>query len=85
MRYILLILLVLPVIAHAQPDKHELIRKGNEFYKKADYTNAVDQYRKALQADPHNALAAFNLANAYYRQDQKTEAAALLEIGRAHV
>lgn len=78
MRYLLLIIWTLPGIAHGQTDKNELIRKGNEFYKRAEYQKAVDQYQKALQSDPHNVLAGFNLANACYQQDQKVEAAKLL-------
>jgi tetratricopeptide (TPR) repeat protein len=54
------------------------VEEGNDLYKKEEYLKAANQYQKALQADPHDARAAFNLANAYYRQEQKVDAAKLL-------
>ena len=50
------------------------IRTGNEFYKKQEYSKAVAEYNKALQADPDNNTAKFNQAITLYKQDQKVEA-----------
>lgn len=78
MKYFLFILLIFPVAAQSQSDHEVLIRAGNDFYKKEEYLKAANQYQKALQSDPRDARASFNLANAYYRQEQKVDAAKLL-------
>ncbi len=78
MKNALLILLIIPFVAHSQQGNELMIRDGNDFYKNQEYLKAADQYQKALQADPHDARASFNLANAYYRQEQKVDAAKLL-------
>lgn len=78
MKYIILVFGFLPFTVYGQADKDALLREGNEFYKKGEYLKAADKYQKALQADPSYAKASFNLANAYYRQEQKVDAAKLL-------
>ena len=78
MKKFLVIVLFLPLSVCSQTAKDIFIREGNEFYKKEEYLKAANQYQKALQADPKDAKASFNLANAYYRQDQKVDAAKLL-------
>ncbi len=65
-------------ITRSQSGTELLIKNGNDFYKKQEYLKAADQYQKAIQADPQDARASFNLANAYYRQEQKVDAAKLL-------
>lgn len=46
------------------------IRKGNEAFKKGDYLTAAENYRKALNKEPDNATAAFNLGAALYRENK---------------
>lgn len=78
MRYLLFVFCLTPMVVLAQADKDALLREGNEFYKKGEYLKAADKYQKSLQIDPKYSKASFNLANAYYRQEQKVEAAKLL-------
>lgn len=47
----------------------KLIRKGNHQYRKGNYTEAEVRYRKALEAQPINADAQFNLGDALYKQE----------------
>ncbi|MBL0234318.1 MAG: tetratricopeptide repeat protein [Chitinophagaceae bacterium] len=77
MKKFLVIVLFLPLAVCSQSGNDLLIRDGNEFYKKQEYPKAANQYQKALQSDPKDLKASFNLANTYYRQDQKVEAAKL--------
>ena len=44
------------------------VQKGNEAYRKNDYKVAAELYQKALDKEPGNTAARFNLANALLRQ-----------------
>jgi tetratricopeptide (TPR) repeat protein len=52
----------------------DYISKGNEYYKQKRYDKAIDEYDKALQINPNNTTAKFNMANALYKQAKQTEA-----------
>ena len=56
------------VTASAQTDE-KLIRKGNRFYKRGNYTEAEIQYKKALDVRPNNAHAQFNVGDALFAQE----------------
>ncbi len=53
------------------------IQAGNDYYKQQQFVKAAEEYGKAVAADPANATAKFNQANALYKQDKKTTAAQL--------
>jgi Ca-activated chloride channel homolog len=57
----------------------ESILKGNKFYQQSQFDLAEAQYRKALEYDPGNEKAKYNLANSLQRQNKYDEAAKLLE------
>lgn len=40
-------------------------RKGNEYFKKGDYENAIACYSRSIDLDPKNALSLANRAQAY--------------------
>ncbi len=46
---------------------NKLIRSGNKLYNYQKYNNATEQYSKALQKDPKNGTAYFNLSDAFYQ------------------
>jgi len=52
----------------------KIIKSGNEFYKKQQYLEAVSQYNKAIEIDPSNATALFNLGNGLYKKNSRDEA-----------
>lgn len=54
-------------ILHAQ-EVNRLIKEGNDAYKKGDYKNAAELYKKALSKDAENNIAKFNLGNAFIKQ-----------------
>jgi Ca-activated chloride channel homolog len=56
--------------AFAQQQSERAIHKGNEAYKKGDQAGAIKNYNDAAK-DPR---AAFNMGNAYYRQDSVRDA-----------
>lgn len=69
---IILILLLASVATNAQPRKSEAIkdvREGNKLYKEGNFEEAAVQYRKALDKLPISFDAAYNLANATYKQE----------------
>jgi Ca-activated chloride channel family protein len=79
MKWPLLILLFsLPRFVIAQNAAQNLVN-GNQFYQKSQFDLAEAQYRKALEYDPGNEKAKYNLANALQRQSKYDEAAKLLE------
>ena len=55
------------------------ILKGNTFYEQSAFDQAETQYRLALEADPKNTTAKYNLANALQKQNKYNEALTLLE------
>lgn len=55
------------------------ISKGNQYYKQTQFDLAEAEYRKALQTDPVNATAQYNLANALQKQKKYDEAVQVLE------
>lgn len=67
-KYLLsLVLLVLALPMSAQADRRE-VRHGNRLFKKGDFKRSEIDYRKALVKDSTSIAAAYNLANALYRQ-----------------
>jgi len=57
----------------------ESIIKGNKLYQQSQFDLAETQYRKALEYEPENEKAKYNLANALQRQNKYDEAAKLLD------
>ncbi|HRD57003.1 MAG TPA: VWA domain-containing protein [Ferruginibacter sp.] len=70
-----ILLTVLSIPCWAQSDKQE-IKKGNEAYAKKEYKTAATTYNKVAQKNPENATAQYNLGNALYKDNKKTEAIA---------
>ncbi len=58
-----------------QNNADKYIRAGNEYYRQNQYGKAVEEYNKALEADPGGITARFNRANAFFKLDQQVEAA----------
>lgn len=77
------LLVTLSFLGYAQKERKH-IRQGNREYEKAvidslttdtvRYQNAEVDYRKALEEDPNNWDASYNLANAMFRQGKYEEA-----------
>jgi Ca-activated chloride channel homolog len=55
------------------------IAKGNEYYKVAQYDLAENEYKAALESDPENKTAQYNLANALQKQKKYNEALQVLD------
>lgn len=68
-----LLLFVFSVSAQTTTDK-EIIKKGNDAYKKADFETAAKNYDDAVKRNDANATAQYNLGNALYKADKKSEA-----------
>jgi len=54
------------------------IDAGNNYYRNQEYDKAGAEYQKALQDNPANKVAKFNLANAWIRQSKLGDADKLL-------
>lgn len=60
-------------VASAQK-ANKSIRQGNEAYRKADFSAAIKDYTKAIGADAKNAIAEFNMANAWQHSNDAAKA-----------
>lgn len=67
MKRVTLVFLLISLQALAQR-ANTYVSKGNEYYLRLEFDLAEDQYRKALEVDPRNAEARYNLANALMQQ-----------------
>jgi len=50
------------------------IREGNKLYHKGQFDKALPEYQKAIEQNPKNDIARYNLANARYRTSNFEEA-----------
>ena len=73
-------LVLFALSATAQTDR-QYIRQGNKLFRRGDYPNAEVSYRKAIEKNPKNPQAAFNLGNALMAQ--KKDSAAVMQFDSA--
>ena len=66
---LVILLLIISSIAFSQ-NNIDIVAKGNEWYKKGDFKQAIDQYKKATEIDPLDSVAPYNLGNALRRLNQ---------------
>ncbi|MDB5207251.1 MAG: tetratricopeptide repeat protein [Flavisolibacter sp.] len=78
MKTVLIILLFLSTAAHAQ-NAATYISRGNEYYLQLQFELAESQYRLALDKQPNNAEAGYNLANALMQQKKYKAAIEMYE------
>jgi Ca-activated chloride channel homolog len=81
MNRILLLLIIAQFFASglfAQQENSD-IRRGNSDYRSENFQDAELNYRKALENNPSNLKALYNLANSLYKQGRYDEAANILE------
>ena len=71
-------LLLMAVSASAQSDR-QYIRQGNKQFKTGDFANAEVSYRKALEKNPRNPQAVYNLGNALLAQNKDSAAVVQFE------
>lgn len=84
LRSILFIAILVGTLSASAQQERKYIRQGNREYEKATkdslkvdsvrYQNAENDYRKALEKEPNNWGAIYNLANSLYRQKKYDDA-----------
>ena len=62
-----------PLSTNAQTDR-QYIRQGNKQYRAGDFANAEVSYRKAIEKNPRNPQAAYNLGNSLMAQKKDSAA-----------
>ncbi len=77
MKKLLILSLFLISVSAWSQKADNTIKKGNDFYKEKQFVNAAEEYKRAIEMEPGNQKAKFNLGNAFYKQDNKVEAAQL--------
>ena len=58
----------------AQKAERQNIRDGNKQYKKENFTEAENAYRRSIDINPRSVEGVFNLGNALYKQEKYPEA-----------
>ena len=66
-RVVTVLMLLMAVSTYAQTDR-QYLRQGNKQYNAGDYANAEVSYRKAIEKNPRNPQALYNLGNALMAQ-----------------
>ena len=79
-KMISVVLLLMTMTAVAQTDR-QYIRQGNKQFHRGDYPGAEVSYRKAIEKNPKNPQATFNLGNALMAQ--KKDSAAVVQFENA--
>jgi tetratricopeptide (TPR) repeat protein len=54
--------------------ENELIKKGNDAYKKNDFETAIKKYSELVQKNEASTIGQYNLGNSLYKSDKKDEA-----------
>ena len=71
-------LLLMAVSASAQTDR-QYVRQGNKQFQTGDFANAEVSYRKAIEKNPRNPQAVYNLGNALLAQNKDSAAVVQFE------
>jgi tetratricopeptide (TPR) repeat protein len=66
-------ILAVPLMVTAQ-DEEAAIRNGNKLYRQGQYAKALPEYQKAIQKNPKNTTAQYNMGNARFRASNYDEA-----------
>ena len=51
-------------------DAEACLYRGNTYFEKGDYDQAISEYSKAIELDPKLAVAYYNRGNAYYKKGE---------------
>jgi tetratricopeptide (TPR) repeat protein len=62
------------VTAHSRPDARRFMAEGGKLLQSKNFKAAIPQYQKAIQADPKEKSAYYNLGLAYFYLEQYSEA-----------
>lgn len=75
-----LLLLIFPVSVLTAADVRSLVRKGNSFYHRQRFEEALALYQQAEVLEPDNLGIHYNLGNTYYRLNRHSEAISELSL-----
>ena len=78
-RKVAVMLLLLTVLSATAQTERQYIRQGNKQFRMGDYPNAEVSYRKAIEQNPKNPQASFNLGNALMAQKKDSAAVTQFE------
>ena len=79
MKFSYIIFLILLSIAGNTQETATLLKNGNEFYQKREFSKAIEQYQIAIKKKPDNTMLLFNLGNALYKSGNLDEASKAFE------
>lgn len=71
---LLFISILISVATFAQTQEYAMVHQGNRAYSRGEWQQAEKYYRKALEINPKNARAMFNLGDTYLSQQNEKDA-----------
>jgi len=74
-----MLILLLPCITLQAQEANKFINKGNEAYRQQQYDKATEAYKQALEKDPNNVIASFNMGNSLFKENKFEEAAKVFD------
>lgn len=77
--YLLFLTITLAVVASAQTNSRDYVRRGNRHYRDSVFDKAQVEYQKGFQKDSNNVQVLYNLGNSLLVQGQPKEAMRLFE------
>ncbi len=63
---------------YEKENKHHFNKLGIELRRQEMYEEAIENYRRALDIDPHDAILYYNLARAHYHKGEREDAMAIV-------
>ena len=79
MHYIVFLGLMIFSMSLFGQQENKIIREGNRLFNNENFDGAEIKYREALELNPSNASALYNLGNALYKQGRFDEAAEIFD------
>jgi len=74
MKFLLMACFCLLIVAGFSQQGNSHVQRGNDAYRNSDYKKAEEEYQKALDIEPGNVIAKFNLANTQLRLKNAADA-----------
>jgi Ca-activated chloride channel family protein len=81
---IIWVLFISRISSAQSPQAEKDTRSGNEFYKQQQFDKAASAYGKAIEADPGNDPAKFNLGNTLFKLNKQDEAVKIFDEVAVH-
>lgn len=74
LKFIILLVFISSYSFGQSAETEKIIQAGNDYYKQQQYDLAATEYQKAIEKNPSDNMAKYNLASALYKKREQEEA-----------